>query len=400
LPIIGNLHQIGLQPHDSLQAIAQHHGPLMLLHFESVPTLVSSSNATQEIMKTHDLIFVNRPKSSMFEKLSYNYKDVSLAHYGEYWRQMKIILVLHLLSCKRVQSFRSVREEELSLLVEKIKQSCFSTVNLSEVLPKLTNDIICRVTLGRRYDGGEGRRKFKKLIEDLVELLGIINKDLVDILLWIQRENVIGFPIERDAFVGGTDTTYSILEWAMTKLLRHPRTMRKVQNEVRGITSYKKGITKDELEELQYLDAVIKETLRLHPTVPLLFPREANRDVQIQGYDIAVGTQVVINAWAIGRDPGLWDNPEEYQPERFLNPTINFKGHDFQLIPFGAGRRGCLGICFAITTIKFILANLLHYFDWTLPSGARGENLDMTKSIGISIHRKFPLTAVATPYFG
>nr|POF16844.1 cytochrome p450 71a26 [Quercus suber] len=148
----------------------------MLLHFGSVPTLVvSSANAAQEIMKTHDLIFVNRPKSSMFEKLSYNYKDVSLAHYGEYWRQMKSILVLHLLSSKRVQSFRAVREEELSLLVEKIKQSCFSTVNLSEVLPKLTNDIVCRVTLGRRYDGGEGGRKFKKLMEDLVELLGIIN---------------------------------------------------------------------------------------------------------------------------------------------------------------------------------------------------------------------------------
>ncbi|KAM4123469.1 hypothetical protein ACJW30_01G162300 [Castanea mollissima] len=448
LPIIGSLHQIGLQPHRSLQAIAQHHDPLMLLHFDSVPTLVvSSANAAQEITKTHNLIFMNRPKSSMFEKLSYNYKD------------MKSILVLHLLSRKRIQSFRVVREEELSLLVEKIKQSCFSIVNLSEVLPKLTNGIICRVTLGRRYDGGEGRRKFKKLIEDLVELLGIINvgdyipwlawvshangldakvekvakqfddfleevmeehiscqkkgsdghvisldneeqKDLVDILLWIQRENMIGFPIERDAFVGGTDTTYSVLEWAMTELLRHPRTMKKVQNEVRGITSHKKGITEDELEELQYLDAIIKETLRLHPTIPLLFPREANRDVQIQGYDIAVGTQVLINAWAIGRDPGLWDNPEEYQPKRFLNPTINFKGHDFQLIPFGAGRRGCLGICFAITTIKFILANLLHYFDWTLPSGARGENLDMTESIGISIHRKFPLTAFATPYFG
>jgi cytochrome P450 len=257
LPIIGNLHQLGLQAHRSLQALAQRHGPLMLLHFGSVPTLVvSSADAAREIMKTQDLIFANRPKSSMFDKLLYNYKDVSMAPYGEYWRQMKSVLVLHLLSNKRVRSFQSMRDQETSLMIEKIKQYSSSCVNLSEVLAKLTNDVVCRVALGRKYGEGEGGRVFKELLGEFVELLGVISvgdyipwlvwvnrvngldgraeklakqldnflervieehidceksgshdhvvslenddqKDFVDVLLWIQKENVIGFPIDR-----------------------------------------------------------------------------------------------------------------------------------------------------------------------------------------------------------
>ena len=184
----------------------------------------------------------------------------------------------------------------------------------------------------------------------------------------------------------------------MTELLRHPKTMKMMQNEVREITRNKKDIREVDLDEMHYLTAVIKETLRLHPILPLLTPRESCRDVKIQGYDIAVGTQVFINVWAIGRDPGLWDNPEEFHPERFLTSSIDYKGHNFRFIPFGAGRRGCPGISFSITTIKLVLAKLLHYFDWTLPDGTRRVDLDMTESNGMVIHRKFPLVAVATPY--
>uniref|UniRef100_A0A2N9IWA3 Cytochrome P450 n=1 Tax=Fagus sylvatica TaxID=28930 RepID=A0A2N9IWA3_FAGSY len=441
----------------------------MLLHFGSVPTLVvSSADAAREIMKTQDLIFANRPKSSMFDKLLYNYKDVSMAPYGEYWRQMKSLLVLHLLSNKRVRSFQSVRDQETSLMIEKIKQcSSSSCVNLSEVFAKLTNDVVCRVALGRKYGEGEGGRVFKELLGEFVELLGVISvgdyipwlvwvnrvngldgraeklakqldkflervieehidcekkgshdhvvslenddqKDFVDVLLWIQKENVIGFPIDRvgvkavilDAFAAGTDTTYTVLEWIMTELLRHPKTMKMVQNEVRGIIGNRKDIIEDDLDKMRYLKAVIKETLHFHPPIPLLLPRKSIRDAKIQGYDIAAGTQVIINAWAIGRDPTSWDEPNEFQPERFLTSSIDFKGNDFELIPFGAGRRGCPGISFSIATIELVLANLVHNFDWTLPGEARGEDLDTTESTGISIHRKFPLIVVATPYSG
>lgn len=198
-------------------------------------------------------------------------------------------------------------------------------------------------------------------------------------------------------FAAGTDTSYAVLEWAMSELLRNPRVMKKVQNEVRGIARGKTRIAETDLQEMHYLKALIKETLRLYPPIPLLIPRESTQDVKIKGYDIAAGTRVVTNAWAIARDPALWDEPGEFRPERFLNSSVDFKGQDFQLIPFGAGRRGCPGITFAMTTNELVLANLVHKFDWALPDGARAEDLDMTQCTGLTIHRKVPLLAVGTP---
>jgi cytochrome P450 len=186
----------------------------------------------------------------------------------------------------------------------------------------------------------------------------------------------------------------------MTEILRHPKAMKKVQNEVRGIRGNKKDITKDDLNNMHYFKAVIKVVFHFHPPLPLLVPRESTQNVKIQGYYIVVGTQVIINAWAIGRDPTSCEEPEEFKPKRFLTSSIDFRGLDFQFIPFGAGRRGCPEISFAVTTIELILANLLHNFDWTLPGGARGEDLDMTESTGLSIHKKFSFTAIATPYCG
>ncbi|KAI5329701.1 hypothetical protein L3X38_029098 [Prunus dulcis] len=214
-------------------------------------------------------------------------------------------------------------------------------------------------------------------------------KDFLDILLAIQKENLAGIPIDRvnvkaiilDMFAAGTDTTHTALEWAMTELLRHPRVMNKLQNEVRGIVGNKTDvITEDDLVEMHYLKAVKKETLRLHPPLPLLFPRMSTRDVEVNGYNIKANTQVFINAWQIGRDPKLYDKPEEYEPERFLNNGIDYKGNDFELIPFGAGRRVCPGIQFAMAVNEIALANIVHNFDWALPGEVSGEDLDMTET--------------------
>ncbi|XP_031250777.1 cytochrome P450 71A26-like isoform X1 [Pistacia vera] len=459
LPILGNLHQIGLYPHRSLHSLAQRYGPFMLLHFGRKPFLIiSSAAAAREIMKTHDLIFSNRPKSSIGDRLLYGCKDVAAAPYGEYWRQMRSICVLQLLSNTRVNSFRTVREEEIAFLIKKIASSAsFSLpLNLSEMFSLLTNDVICRAAFRRKYSGGESGRKFKKMLGELTELLGGFNvgdfipwlswvnlfngvdakvekvakefdefldevveehlresgsylsegeKDFVDVLLEIQRDKTDGFSIDRvgikalilDIFAGGTDTTYTVLEWAMTELLRKPGVMKVLQNEVRGIVNGKEIIKKEDLDKMHYLKAVLKETLRLHPPIPLLVPRESTKDVKIKNYDISAGTTVITNAWAIGRDPNIWDKPEEFRPERFLNNSIDFKGHDFELIPFGAGRRGCPGVLFAMSTNEIVLANLVNKFDWSLPFGARVEDLDMTECTGLTIHRKVPLLAVATP---
>lgn len=204
----------------------------------------------------------------------------------------------------------------------------------------------------------------------------------------------------QDIAAGGTDTTYTVLEWAMTELLKDPRAMKEVQSEMRKIANGRKSyiFEPDDFEKMAYLKAVIKETLRLHPPIPLLIPRSAREDVKFMGYDIAAGTMVITNAFAIGRDPASWDEPDEFRPERFLNSCIDFRGHDFQLLPFGAGRRGCPGLSFAMATNEFVLATLLHNFDWKLPDGTKGEDVDMNECTGLTIHRKVPLLAVATPY--
>lgn len=138
----------------------------------------------------------------------------------------------------------------------------------------------------------------------------------------------------------------------------------------------------------------MKETLRLHLPVPLLLPREAIRDCKISDYEIAPNTQVYINAWGIARDPKIWENPEEFLPERFIDRSLNFEGHDFELIPFGAGRRGCPGMMFGIAIVELVLANLLYYFDWRLPDGMIREEMDMDEIPGITVHKRSPLCLV------
>lgn len=184
----------------------------------------------------------------------------------------------------------------------------------------------------------------------------------------------------------------------MSEAIKHPEILKKLQNEVRGILCGRQEITENDLEKMIYLKAVIKETLRLHPPSPLLVPRAARQDVEIMGYHVSSGTMVMINGWAISRDPNLWEKPEEFWPERFLNSDIDFKGKsNFQFTPFGGGRRGCPGILFALATNELMLANLLHKFDWKLPNGAKGEDLDMTEPLKFSSGRKIPLLALANP---
>ncbi|KAG8378746.1 hypothetical protein BUALT_Bualt07G0017200 [Buddleja alternifolia] len=203
LPIIGNLHQLGTYPHRSLHSLSKHYGRLMLLHFGRVPVLVvSSADAACEIMKNQDLIFSNRPKLHIPNRLLYGSKDVAFTQYGEYWRQIRSICVLQLLSNKRVQSFCRVREEETSIMIDKIKQmgSLSSVINLSEVLISTTNNVVCRVALGRKYsDGGEGKM-FKELLGEFVELLGSFSiGDYISWLSWIDRVSGLDARLERVA---------------------------------------------------------------------------------------------------------------------------------------------------------------------------------------------------------
>ncbi|MED6137242.1 hypothetical protein PIB30_063230 [Stylosanthes scabra] len=337
-------------------------------------------------------------------------------------------------------------------------------INLSDLMIATSNNIVSRCVLGQKYDlpdgsdhasfGDLGRKLMGKLTQfcvgdffpslgwiDVVRgliseinaifveldsfLNGVVeehkkkkknnidddnsNKDFVDILLHLQEKGMLDFELTQadlkailtDMFVGGSDTTSTTLEWTFAELLRKPKTMKKLQEEIRRIVGNKSKLDENDINQMNYLKCVIKESLRLHPPLPVILPRQTTSNSKIKGYDIPSKTTVYLNVWAIQRDPELWENPEEFIPERFESVQIDFKGQDFQLMPFGTGRRGCIGISFGLASTEIILANLLYWFDWKLPSENGDkimQNIDMSEMSGITVGKKVPLLLRPIPY--
>jgi alpha-guaiene 2-oxidase len=177
----------------------------------------------------------------------------------------------------------------------------------------------------------------------------------------------------------------------MSEMVKNPHVMKRAQDEVRKVFSGKGNVDESGLHELKYLQAVVKETSRLYTSAPLLLPRECSEPCKINGYDIATKTRVIINAWAIGRDSRYWNEAEKFIPERFLDCAIDYHGKDFKYIPFGAGRRICPGISFALPNIELPLAQLLYHFDWKLPDELQPEELDMTETFSVTVKRRHDL---------
>lgn len=191
--------------------------------------------------------------------------------------------------------------------------------------------------------------------------------------------------------MAGSETTSSTIEWALTELLTNPESLNKAKAELGQAVGADRTFEEDDIDNLPYLKAVIKETLRLHPPIPFLVPRRAMEDTNFQGYHIPKDTQVLVNAWAIGRDPEVWDEPWSFKPERFLGSTVDYKGQNYELIPFGAGRRMCAGVPLAHRMLHLILGSLLHQFDWELDCK---EEIDMNDRMGITVRKAEPLIAV------
>ncbi|KAE8652614.1 cytochrome P450 71A1-like [Cucumis sativus] len=460
LPLIGNLHQLSRHPHLCFHRLYQKFGPIILLQLGQIPTLIiSSPKIAKEAFKTHDLSFSSRPLLFSAQHVTYNCTDIAFSPYGSYWRQVRKICILQLLNAKRVQSFAFIRQQEVARLVNRISHST-DHVDLTSLLAIYANDVLCRMALGREFStGGEYHlhgiqelleeyqvllggfsfadlfpslsfistltgtksrlvktfKAFDKLVDKVIaehqspdrEKLGQ-SKDLVDVLLDIQKngfedkffltmDNVKGIIL--DMFVAGTDTTFIALDWGMTELITHPNAMKRAQSEIRRVVGDRRNVTDSDVLEMPYLKAVVKEVLRLHPPVPVSTPRETIEDVRIEGYDIPAKTRVFVNVWAIGRDPESWKDPETFEPERFLESEVDYKGLNFEFIPFGAGRRICPGITMGIATIELGLAQILHSFDWELPNGVEAKDLDMTEVFGITMHRKAHLEVVAKSYF-
>ncbi|CAN6175103.1 unnamed protein product [Urochloa humidicola] len=236
-------------------------------------------------------------------------------------------------------------------------------------------------------------------------------EDFLDVLLRLREEGVDGLELTddrikatvEDMIAAGTETTSQTLEWAMAELVANPRVMAKLQDEIARVSTTvgdHPTVAEPDLNKMEYLKAVFKEVLRLHAPAPLLVPHESTAPVVVQGYEIPAKTALFVNAWAIGRDPAAWDAPEEFRPERFVASggggaaAVDFRGADYQFIPFGAGRRICPGINFALPVLELALVSLLRHFDWELPGGMRPAELDMGEAPGLTTPRRVPLVLV------
>ncbi|CAK9155048.1 unnamed protein product [Ilex paraguariensis] len=459
LPLIGNMHQLlGSLTHHVLRDLSNKYGPLMHLRLGEVSTvIVSSPEIAKEVMKTHDIIFANRPYLLFSRILSYDSTNIGFSPYGDYWRQLRKICTVELLNSNRVQGFRSIREEEVLHLIRSISPDWRSPINLSKKIFSLTYGITARAAFGKKNTDQEA---FVSLVEEVVKLAGgfslcdmypsfkflqlisgmrprleklhkrideilenIVNdhkeknmttktgeeaaeEDLVDVLLKFQKHGDLQVPLTDrnikavlfDILSAGSDTSSTAVAWAMSEMLKSPQVMKRAQTEVRKVFGGRGNVDEGGLHELKYLQAVIKETLRLHPSAPLLLPRECSEQCEVNGYEIPVQTRVIVNAWAIGRDPRYWSEGEKFNPERFLDSAVDYKGTDFEYIPFGAGRRICPGILFALPNIELPLAQLLYHFAWELPNGLKQEELDMTETFGITVRRKQELCLIPVRY--
>lgn len=457
LPLLGNLHNLhhAGDPHRALDKLSGKYGPIMHLKLGRVDNIIiSTPEAAREILKNQDVTLASRPQF-VASKILFGSQDLMFSPYGSYWRDVRKVCVLELLSARRVKSFRPSREEETSSLVASIMSATAGkqvVVNLSQNFLRLANTATGRAAFGAECKHGQRfiteiknvvglasgfnlvdlypslaflsrflgttatleriRDRMDKILDDIIEehqtnkLLASTQHedaldDLLDVLLRHKKERGAEFPLSNvkaivfDMFAAGTETSATVMTWVMAELIRHPAVMGKLQQEVRQAFKEKGRVEEADMEELQYMKLVIKETIRLHPPVPFLH-RISAEAWNIGGYNISGGSRVMINIWGISRDPRYWDDAESFIPERFEGSSVNFKEENFQYLAFGAGRRICPGIGFGMVNIELTLSRLLFHFDWGLPDAL---DLDMTESFGFTLTKKQDLCLTATPRF-
>ncbi|KAJ4887912.1 Cytochrome P450 71B11 [Raphanus sativus] len=401
----------------------------MSLKFGNVSTVVASTPETvKDVLKTFDLDCCSRPYMTYAARITYNLKDLGFSPYSNYWRELRKLTVTELYTARRVQSFQHVRKEEVASLVEFIKTICFigepgskmrilmmksfkESWRLRGVLQQqITSRLLAKSSIGSQGYIANVRRFFKTMDAFFDQAIQhhlddeSIKDDIIALLLKMERGELGlgGFKLTRSHTKGillnilaaGIDTSAQTVTWVMTHLVANPRVMKKVQAEVREVIKNKDNIIEEDIEQLKYLKLVIKETLRINTLVPLLIPREASKDIKIAGYDIPKKTWIHVNVWAIHRNPNVWKDPEAFIPERFMDNEIDYKGLNFELLPFGSGRRMCPGMGMGLALVHLTLINLLYRFDWKLPEGMKAEDVGLEESYGLVCPKKIPLQVI------
>ncbi|KAF3780005.1 Costunolide synthase [Nymphaea thermarum] len=444
LPFLGSLLQLGDKVNESLYSLSKRYGPLMAIRLGmKTVVVVSSANMAEEVLHKHDRAFSGRSVGEAAKALDHYKYSVVWLPAGPTWRELRracntdrpqaarrlarptreeasadgcavdiglcaFVTALNIVSntffSKDVANLeRGVAAKELKDLVWGIMETA-GRPNLADFFPPLR--LVDPQGVRRAMTGYFQRMHelFDKIIEERLQAYAAASSvqtdDFLDVLLQLGGEPGSEYTTDvlkslfLDMLAAGSDTTSSTIEWAMAELLHHPGKMAALRSELEKFIGDGRPVEEADIPQLAYLDAVVKETLRLHPPVPLLLPHESEDAVELCGYTIPGGTQTIVNVWAIGREPQAWEDPVSFSPERFVGSEINYKGRDFKFIPFGAGRRICIGLPLAQRVVHFVVASLVHRFSWKLPDGMAPEQLDMEDMFGLTLKKRVPLKVV------
>ncbi|CAI0546948.1 unnamed protein product [Linum tenue] len=448
-PIIGNLPHMGRKPHISFRNLSNIYGPLISLRLGSqLLVVVSSPAAAAEVLKTHDRLFSGRyvPRALPYDTAELDRKAVVWAtNCNDQWKAFRTMFRNEIFSAKAIESQAAVREKKVAEMVEFFGGNLGESVCIREVVFATIFDMLSNLMFSRDFIGFE-RSLIQRLIElgvspNLADFFPVMKnldpqglrreatrrcnelyslwqrdvkerrerggerersddtKDFLDILLenGLDDDQVDWLSLE--LFTAGTDTNTATIEWAMTELIRNRGVMNKLREELKRevlpLISGKPLIDEAMAARLPYLNAIVKETLRLHPPVSLLPPHRASESCELLNYTIPEGAYITVNVWAIGRDPTVWDDdPGTFKPERFIGSKTDFRAQHFELVPFGGGRRMCPGMPLSARLIPLVLAALVRNFDWCLPNEVDPAKLDMSEKFGLALQKELPLRLI------
>ncbi|KAL0449745.1 UNVERIFIED_CONTAM: Protopine 6-monooxygenase [Sesamum latifolium] len=436
-PVIGHLRLLSGPelPHIILSDMADKYGPIFRIRLGVHSALIVSSwEIAKECFTTNDMIFCDRPRTAAVQHMSYDFAMFGLGKYGPYWRELRKISVQKLLSNRKIEALGHLYVSEIRALMRSLYNSCVdgtapSPLEMRKQFRDLSLKVMVRVVAGNIVVGSQEKK--------WLDWFGGMSKGfektgrMMDSLLqeWVEEHKKRSTISERDEsfmaemmrvadgiaeefpdydadtitkatcqtmMLGGSDTTTVTLTWALCLLLNNQHTLKRAQEELDKHIGRGRLVKESDLEKLVYIKAIIKETLRVQPTAPLLPPRESVEDCTVAGYHIPAGTRLIVNTWKLHRDPRVWDDPLEFRPERFLvkHKEVDVQGKHYELLPFGGGRRICPGISFALRVAELALASFLHGFEI---EKFLDEAIDMTGSLGSTNMKATPLEVFLKP---
>lgn len=477
-PLIGHLHLLG-STRDPIAVLlgdlADKHGPIYSLKLGVHKLVVVSSwELVKECLAKNDKVFATRPSITGGKYMGYNNAIFSLAPYGQYWRDVRKMATLELLSSHRVELLSHVRASELDSFIKTLFSLCTTRsttstvdspkVHLSELIEQLTFNMNLRLIAGKRFSSDQYHEenstawRFERASKEVLYLFGVfVWSDAVPFLEWLdigghvsamkrcfkEIDSVLGEWLEEhkqtrilegkntsrvesdmmDVMISnfeeegeiagyssdtvikatalvlsltGSESTAITLTWALSLLLNNPRVLKAAQEELDLHVGRDRWVQESDIKNLKYLQAIVKETLRVKPPGPITGLREAMEDCYLGGYYVPKGTRLLVNILKLHRDPLMWSDPCEFLPERFMTESANvdFRGQNFEYIPFSSGRRSCPGMTLGLHVVHLVLARLVQGFDMK----REGEELvDLREGLGLALPKAKPLEAVLAP---